>query len=68
MTEELIAKLKQFLAEEVELLEDFAMDVEDSEDSDNRKQARALSLWTAQTIRVGAIRDAIELLNITDTK
>lgn len=65
MSEELIAKLQQFLAEEVELLEDFAMDVEDNEDNNNRTKSKHLALWTMQTIRVGAIRDAIELLQIT---
>lgn len=66
MPEELKAKLQQFLAEEIELLEDYAMDVDDSEDADLRTKGRALALWTIQSTRVNAIRDAMELLGISE--
>lgn len=59
---EYIIKLQQFLAEELELLEDFAMDV-DSPEATNREKAKAVALHASQYARVGAIRDVIELLN-----
>lgn len=53
-------KLQQFLADEQELLADFLMDMENAEG--NKEYTRATALWSAQTARVGAIRDVIELL------
>lgn len=61
MTEELKEKLMQFLAEEVELLEDFGMDV-DNPEVNNRNNARSIALWSKQSSRVGAIKDTLEIL------
>ena len=60
---EYIIKLQQFLTEEEELLEDFAMDVESPEAS-NREKARAVAFHASQYARVSAIRDVIELLGL----
>ncbi len=68
MSEDLKAKLQQFLAEEVELLEDFTLDMEECEEGNNKSYAKAVSLWAMQTTRVSAIRDTLGLLNIKDIK
>lgn len=54
-------KMKQFLAEEEELLADFLMDMENAEG--NKRYAKAAAIWSMQSARVGAIRDAIEMLS-----
>lgn len=54
-------KLQQFLAEEEELLADFLLDTENTED--NKAYARTVALWSMQTARVGAIRDVLALLS-----
>lgn len=64
MSETLKAKLLQFLADEAELLEDFAMDVDDQED--NKSNAKAVALWSMQSIRVGAIRDVLEMAGVSE--
>ncbi|WP_339216221.1 hypothetical protein [Solibacillus sp. FSL W8-0372] len=53
-------QLQQFLVEEQEVLADFLLDMENTED--NKEYARAAALWSMQSARVGAIRDVIELL------
>lgn len=53
-------QLQQFLAEEQELLADFLLDMENTED--NKAYAKAAALWSMQTARVGAIKDVMELL------
>lgn len=53
-------QLQQFLAEEQEVLADFLLDMESTDD--NKEYARAAALWSMQSARVGAIRDVIELL------
>ena len=54
-------KLQQFLADEKELLTDFLIDTENA--ADNREYARAVALWSMQSARVGAIKDALVLLS-----
>ena len=54
-------KLQQFLAEEEELLSDFLLDMENTED--NKAYTKAAALWSMQTARFGAIRDVLELLS-----
>lgn len=54
-------KLQQFLAEEEELLTDFLLDMENTED--NKAYAKVVALWSMQTARVGAIRDVVALLS-----
>lgn len=53
-------KLQQFLAEEEELLSDFLLDMEHTED--NKAYAKVVALWSMQTARVGAIRDVLDFL------
>lgn len=53
-------KLQQFLAEEEELLADFLLDMEHTED--NKAYAKAVALWSMQIARVGAIRDVLSLI------
>ncbi|WP_431030029.1 hypothetical protein [Lysinibacillus sp. LZ02] len=55
-------KIKQFLADEEELLADFLMDMENAEGS-NKAYAQAVALWSMQSARVGAIRDVLALLD-----
>lgn len=56
-------QLQQFLAEEQEVLADFLLDMESTED--NKEYARAAALWSVQSARVGAIKDVIALLGYT---
>ena len=53
-------KLQQFLADEQEVLADFLLDMESTED--NKEYARATALWSMQSARVGAIKDVLTLL------
>ena len=55
-------KLQQFLADEQEVLEDFLLDMESTED--NKEYARAAALWSMQSARVGAIKDVLNVLGI----
>ena len=64
MSEELKAKLLHFLSDEVELLEDFTLDMEEVEENDNKGRSRTTAIWAMQTTRVSAIRDVLELLKI----
>ncbi|HEY4623721.1 MAG TPA: hypothetical protein VIH12_07660 [Solibacillus sp.] len=57
-------KLQQFLADEEELLADFLLDMESAEN--NKEYTRAAALWSAQTARVGAIRDVLDLIDTTE--
>lgn len=53
-------KLQQFLLEEQEVLADFLLDMEGAES--NKEYSRAAALWSMQSARVGAIKDALALL------
>ena len=53
-------KLQQFLADEQEVLADFLLDMESTEE--NKEHARAAALWSMQLARVGAIKDVLTLL------
>lgn len=53
-------KLQQFLVEEQEVLADFLLDMEITED--NKEHARAAAFWSMQSARVGAIKDVLTLL------
>lgn len=55
-----MGKLHQFLADEQEVLADFLMDMESTEE--NKEYARAAALWSMQSARVGAIKDVLTLL------
>ena len=54
-------KLQQFLVEEQEVLADFLLDMEGAEG--NKEYSRAAALWSMQSARVGAIKDALMLLS-----
>ncbi|MER2060204.1 MAG: hypothetical protein ABTA16_15395 [Niallia sp.] len=55
-------KLQQFLVDEQEVLADFLLDMENTEG--NKEYARAAALWSMQSARVGAIKDALNVLGI----
>lgn len=56
----MVKNIQQFLVEEEELLTDFLLDMESTEG--NKEYARTTALWSAQTARVGAIRDVLDML------
>ena len=55
-------KSQQFLEDEQEVLEDFLLDMENTEG--NKEYARAAALWSMQSARVGAIKDVLNVLGI----
>ena len=48
----MVKNIQQFLVEEQELLADFLMDMENTED--NKAYAKATALWSMQSARVGS--------------
>ncbi len=56
----MVKNIQQFLVEEEELLADFLMDMEITED--NKAYAKAAALWSMQSSRVGAICDVLDML------
>lgn len=55
-------KLRQFLADEQEVLADFLLDMGNAEG--NKEYARVVALWSMQSARVGAIKDALAMLGV----
>lgn len=59
---DLMLKAQQFLAEEQELLADFALDMENYDGG--KEYTKLAALWAMQTARVEAIKDVFEVLEI----